>query len=346
MKLKNSTGITLIALIITIIVMLILVMVVIRISKDSGLILKAQYARTTTTRELERERLTDAVFTGISSLDGSFNIRNVTLPNDMKWCDESGNEIKEPDTNGNWVITDNNNMFFVKADGSVGDSKKDEDSEKTFIDPATDEITDENGNIKTDVELNDWIFIEEEDNSITVMYRGKETNIVLPKTSVIANQLDYYERGEDDTIFEYTNKQKEISLENNRIVFWYRADIESVNFNDINLEINTGALKDAVKLTTVTGLAGVKRIDDETFSNCTSLANIEFPEGFEYLNANSFNGSGLETIKLPNSVNYISNIAFNNCKNLKNIIINKTEEECSRAGFLEAWPEGVNVTYK
>lgn len=357
MRFKDNKGITLIALIITIIVMLILVLVTINVINNGGLMVKAENAKTTTTKEIERERLQDALFTGISSKDGSFNIKDVKLPDDMKWCDENGNiqNVQIPSENGNYVITENNNIFWVDSYGNISEDEKNNNENlepvnknESFVDGNLNPV-DENGEKieNQELDLADWLYLVEEDGSISIAYIGKETNITVPYT-ITANKVDYYEVSKDKYIFKIKNEKEQISTENIMLTFNFLNKnldkIEKVNFNNINLKITSEAFNGATSLTEITGLGGVKKIDDYTFANCTSLTYIEFPEGFEFINDNAFNGSGLQKIKLPSTVYRIQNTAFENCKELSEIIINKTEEECS--SFPINWNKGVNVTYK
>ena len=131
-KFKKNNGITLIALIITIIVMLILVGVTINVALNGGLFEKAKNASVQTQREADREELIVAMI-GAYNNEGSFKISNAIsdLPEDVKWCGAEDTTYSETDETtpdaetweGSWVITKNNNKFYIDSDGTVLDEE-------------------------------------------------------------------------------------------------------------------------------------------------------------------------------------------------------------------------------
>ena len=127
-KFTKQNGITLIALIITIIVMLILVAVTISVALNGGLFNNAKEAKTGTQRQAEKEELI-SVMVGAYNSKGDFDIDLVeTLPNGAKWCNEdtevwSKDLNVNPTGNGDWIITKNNNNFYIDKNGSVLDKK-------------------------------------------------------------------------------------------------------------------------------------------------------------------------------------------------------------------------------
>ena len=131
-KMKNSEkGITLIALIITIIVMLILVAVTISVALNGGIFDRAKTASDKTQRQAEKEELISAMV-GAYTTGGKFATSNVgELPGDARWCNEN-TEVWSEDLNvnptgkGDWIITTNNNKFYIDSSGSVLDEKPQE----------------------------------------------------------------------------------------------------------------------------------------------------------------------------------------------------------------------------
>ena len=125
---RNTKGITLIALIITIIVMLILVAVTVSVALNGGIFNNAREAKTGTQRQAEKEELI-AHMVGAYNSSGNFATSNVgTLPGGAKWCNEdtevwSADLDVNPTGNGDWIITKNNNKFYVDSSGSVLDEK-------------------------------------------------------------------------------------------------------------------------------------------------------------------------------------------------------------------------------
>jgi len=110
--------------------MLILVGVTINVALNGGLFEKAKEATTKTQREVEREQLIAVMLRGYSN-SGRFDIENVKneLPAGVKWCEENtttysnaSNTLENGPKDG-WVITENNNKFYIDENGSVLDTK-------------------------------------------------------------------------------------------------------------------------------------------------------------------------------------------------------------------------------
>ena len=121
---RNSKGITLIALIITIIVMLILVGVTVNVAMQGGLFGTAREASSETIRQAEKDQLISAVLGGLQT-GGTFDITKATLPAGAKWITSKTDDTKTSPTlgSGNWVMTDSGNKFYVDKDGNVLDDK-------------------------------------------------------------------------------------------------------------------------------------------------------------------------------------------------------------------------------
>ena len=118
---KNEKGITLIALIITVIVMLILVVVTVNVVLTGGLFGNATEAKLKTQRHAEKEELI-GVMVGAYNSQGKFATGNVgDLPNGAVWCTEETEtwddaiegETVSPTGQGDWIITKNNNSFYI-----------------------------------------------------------------------------------------------------------------------------------------------------------------------------------------------------------------------------------------
>lgn len=67
-----------------------------------------------------------------------------------------------------------------------------------------------------------------------------------------------------------------------------------------------------------TGLVYLRK---STFGQCKSLTNISIPEGVTHIEDHAFTSSGLSEIWIPNSVWFIGENAFYECKSLSNIMI-------------------------
>ena len=73
------------------------------------------------------------------------------------------------------------------------------------------------------------------------------------------------------------------------------------------------------KLSTVDIREGVTLIGAMAFYNCPSLRQIALPESLTAILGSAFEGSGLESIVIPNNVKRLGSSAFKDCKNLQSI---------------------------
>lgn len=81
--------------------------------------------------------------------------------------------------------------------------------------------------------------------------------------------------------------------------------------------------------------ANLKVIHQECFDSCISLREIHLPEKTEYLGWGCFNSTKLSYIKLPSSVNKVSDCLFRNCSDLQYIDVDSENEKyASKDGIL------------
>ena len=297
-KLKKSSGITLIALIITIIVMLILVAVTVNLANEKGgLFVTTRKAASETQAAAEKETLS-AELVGAIKAGGEFDISAVNLPDNMKWCDEGDNDFnsvnKEHPSKGeaSWVITKNNNKFYVNKNGNLSDTA-----------PITWEEARSKG----------WVYVEE-DGEKTVAYGGPEKVISLTQTinnvAVFEEITIGEENGSPITEMKFKEyKNIDITGENIYITFFDNENIEQVNLNGLNVTLCGECFTRCTNLKSVTGMEGMTKILSCTFESCTSLTNIT----------------------IPSSITSIDSTAFINCTNLTQITINKAQDSISGA---------------
>lgn len=89
------------------------------------------------------------------------------------------------------------------------------------------------------------------------------------------------------------------------------------------------AFADCKKLTAVTLPNGIRNIGQKvphrydlgTFKNCKSLSTINIPNSVTYIADRTFDGSGLVSIVLPNSVTELGKGAFANCEKLTSVTL-------------------------
>lgn len=79
--------------------------------------------------------------------------------------------------------------------------------------------------------------------------------------------------------------------------------------------------------------SGVKSIGNYAFGVCQYLESVTLPEGLEYIHIGAFNNCGMEEIVIPNSVIEIGESAFNNSRNLNKVILGKNLEKILTGAF-------------
>lgn len=104
-------------------------------------------------------------------------------------------------------------------------------------------------------------------------------------------------------------------------------------------EIGSSAFSGCKSLATVTLPSTLTSISDSCFRGCISLKSIAIPAGVKsigtsyYNYSDSFNGSGLESIVIPDSVTSIGGGVFANCKSLTSVTLSKNIKTIERNLF-------------
>ena len=95
--------------------------------------------------------------------------------------------------------------------------------------------------------------------------------------------------------------------------------LECVEIPDTVSEIGFAAFMDCASLSSVTYPVNLQKTGSHIFADCPALKEIEVPEGVTYLPDDVFNGSTLQTVKLPSTLVTIGDQAFFECANLSAI---------------------------
>ena len=301
--------------------MLILVAVTVNLANEKGgLFVTTRKAASETKAAAEKETLS-AELVGAIKAGGEFDISAVNLPDNMKWCDEGDNDFnsvsKGQPSKGeaSWVITKNNNKFYVNKNGNLSDTAS---------------ITWEEARLKG------WVYVEE-DGEKTVAYGGPEKVISLTQT---INNVPVFEEiiigeknGSPITEMKFKEyKNIDITGGNIYITFFENENIEQVNLNGLNVNLESECFTACSNLVSVNGLEGISQLPDGAFDGCGKLTDITLPNNIISIGHNTFNDcSSLTNITIPSSVTSIDSSTFGYCTNLTQITINKAQDSISGA---------------
>ena len=109
----------------------------------------------------------------------------------------------------------------------------------------------------------------------------------------------------------------------------YDFDEDLKQINKIKY-IDNNYLKIPLKINSVE----ILRIGDNAFENCTSLEEIELPNGLQYIGQSAFKGcTNLEMVNIPESVNSVGSYAFENCLNLDTIRMSRKHHGITEIGI-------------
>ena len=99
--------------------------------------------------------------------------------------------------------------------------------------------------------------------------------------------------------------------------------LKSVEIPDTVTEIQDYCFASNPELKTVKMSNKVKKIGADAFFNCPALEAIEFPETIESVGVYAFTGTGISSIKIPDSTTFtsIDQYTFSECQNLKEVTL-------------------------
>ena len=109
--------------------------------------------------------------------------------------------------------------------------------------------------------------------------------------------------------------------------------IVSIYIPDSVKEIQRYAFRRCINLTQVKLPQGIKEIQSGVFNFCTALQTIEIPDSVEYIGENSFGGTSISEVILPDSVKTIDDYAYCNCVYLEKFTCGKDLSKLGLSAF-------------
>lgn len=156
-----------------------------------------------------------------------------------------------------------------------------------------------------------FIFTKNEDgNSYSFAYGGTLATVIVPAT--------------------YNNLPVTALAE---AAFADSTTLHTVRLPDSILSIGASAFAHCTGLTSVNTPSGLKTIGAEAFFGCSALATFKFPGGLERLEYGTFMDSGLTSLSFPKSLTHIGEDAFAGCSSLKTVKIPTTVSTMDKGAF-------------
>lgn len=104
-----------------------------------------------------------------------------------------------------------------------------------------------------------------------------------------------------------------------KTVLYTAIPVTSYNIPSTVRELRYYAFSDQKDMTSITLPEGLVSISSYAFSGCSALQQINIPQSIKSLADGVLSYSGIKTLDIPSSVNYIGESAFSNCKSLQSI---------------------------
>ena len=339
MKIKeNKKGITLVALVITIIILLILAGVTIAaISGDNGILSNASLAKISTEfagykEEVETFKL-EKISENTNFKEDTLTAGKTTIEYEGKPEDEEGNiktVIKNLDDKYLTKFIIINGKLYIMATGETSNVEI-KAAQNTGIEVMPYEITEEGRLLSSNANL----ALQGTDGTLTIpdivtsIAEGAFSNveglktIIIPSTVKTIEQNAFRNNQSLETVImqEKVNEDGTIDgVENiSNSAFRECKNLKTVQMANSVTSIGNAAFYEDTSLVNINLSKNLKVIPRYMFAICSSLANIEIPEGVTEIQGNAFSSSNLTNIKIPKSLTTIDPSAFSNCPKLTNI---------------------------
>ena len=118
--------------------------------------------------------------------------------------------------------------------------------------------------------------------------------------------------------------------------FCHCEKLESINLSKWLDFLGSSAFYRCISLKTIAIPKGVTEILNGTFGECLALETIELPDSITNVEYGAFAGCGITKIYLPN-VTEIGDIAFDGCRNLKEVTLGEKLTYIGQAAFRGCW---------
>ncbi len=339
----ETSGITLIALIVTIIVLLILAGVSIAtLMGDNGIITNANLAKISTEFAGYKEEV--EIFK-TSKLSENYNFKEDSLTAGQTTLEYEGKPVEETG-NIKTIIQNLDNKYldkFIIIKGILYLMVTEEVSnteikaaENTGIEIMPYEISEEGELLSSNVNL----ALQGSEGTLVVpdivtsigygAFSGVEglKKIILPPS---VTEIGAYAFSNNKTLEEVEIQGDLIRI--GEYAFDRASNLTKINLPDSISYIGWRAFR-STNLNSVTIPKNMKEINTDTFTGCEKLSTIVMQEGLEKINNSAFSYTSISELVFPSTLKTISGTAFSNCNNLDKFDLDNNEYFVYESGIL------------
>ena len=198
----------------------------------------------------------------------------------------------------------------------------DEDINDENIDNNENVIIEENDNENnySDSTDDEYLTLDIDGEYILVKYQGDSPIVHIPETYKgrkvdSVGQNIFRDVQIKEVYFPSTIKRVE------SLTFEGHSELEKVVLNEGLEIIEEDAFTDCSSLKEINIPLTVREMGYRAFKGCTSLSDVVLPEGLNSIGFECFEGTSLSTFTIPSTVEIVGKNAFVNCKNLTNLYV-------------------------
>ena len=116
--------------------------------------------------------------------------------------------------------------------------------------------------------------------------------------------------------------------------FYKCTNLQEIYMPDSVTNIGNNCFRSCINLNKVRLSENIASLPESIFHLCHNLKSIDLPINLKYIESYSLYSSGIESIKIPSTVEYIGDTAFSSCKNLKQIDVSSNKNFIFEDGML------------
>lgn len=187
----------------------------------------------------------------------------------------------------------------------------------------------------------------EKKTAIITGYLGRDPEVIIPKTIPVMEEdgngvAEYTVVGVGRNAFEHNKEITEVTIPNTVTAIQYASFGDCSNLKNVIFEegsqletIGASAFQDNVSLKEFTCPEGLKVIGESAFRGNTVQTDIYLNDQLETVEIYAFSDSGLQRVRIPDTVTNVWKEAFYGCSELSSVTLGKSVEVIEQGAFSE-----------